>query len=662
MPPCKRRSKTSLAFEIRDFCHFRNSDSRVNLKLNPFSEALVLSKKLLASLSSLGRWRFLPALMVCIATGLSLPALNNGIICDDYFHISKYLNRDRHVSDATIFGMFSFTDDGSDKNTPGKMHHWWQQNIEVNTAFWRPITELSHLIDYELWMDSPPLMHLHSLVLYALIIYLVTQSYFTFAKESNHPLYREIAVIAALLYALSGLYGTAIGWLANRNELLAVLFSLLCLLLHHQWRSKDSRLAAAAAVLTLILGLFSKESAIAICAYLFAYSLYLDKHPPKQRLASLLPYIIVTILWKLTYDGLGFGQTYAAVSAEDIDFSNNYGRYINPSLEPLAFINAYLERSPILLFSQFFGVPAGGYNMLESSMQQGYWLLAVSTLSALALVFIPNIFQHRLTKFYLSGMALALVPACVAPPDERLLMFIGFSAYGILGMIFVHWFIQSPLETSKFMGRLRSPFIIVLLVSHILFAPGYHLVNVFGTKFFCEPFTKDAALALDRIDRLSEKQIVLLNPPITFLDGFIPLIRSVHGLELAKRFQVLAEGSSPITLTAVSKHRITIEMEGGFTMLKANVGDRFETPGLAAEVLTITKDRAPLVMAFDFSEGIYSDELQFLAWVGDNYQPLPLPKLHMPIRIEATNIQEIMSSFARRHFENTIRRLQTLFD
>src|SRR5690606_7960320 len=70
------------------------------------------------------------------------------------------------------FGLFSFLD-GNPERTRVLMEQgmvpWWTLP-EVQYAFWRPVTELTHALDYRFWPQQPVLMHLHSLVYFALVI------------------------------------------------------------------------------------------------------------------------------------------------------------------------------------------------------------------------------------------------------------------------------------------------------------------------------------------------------------------------------------------------------------------------------------------------------------------------------------------------------------
>src|SRR4051794_17764132 len=113
---------------------------------------------------------------------------------------------------------------------------WWT-DPGLKAEFLQALTVLTHRLDYALWPDSPALMHAHSLL------------WLGAAVAAASAFYRRMlgatwaAGIAALLFAADDARGATVGWLANRNVLVAATFGVLALIAHDRRRRDGSRLA-----------------------------------------------------------------------------------------------------------------------------------------------------------------------------------------------------------------------------------------------------------------------------------------------------------------------------------------------------------------------------------------------------------------------------------
>jgi hypothetical protein len=85
------------------------------------------------------------------------------------------------------------------------------------------LTVPTHQLDYWLWPDSPHLMHAHSLVWLAALVAAVAWLY----RQILGPTW--VAGAAALLFAVDDAHGACVGFLANRNVLVAGFFGVLAL-------------------------------------------------------------------------------------------------------------------------------------------------------------------------------------------------------------------------------------------------------------------------------------------------------------------------------------------------------------------------------------------------------------------------------------------------
>src|SRR5688500_4306736 len=119
---------------------------------------------------------------------------------------------------------------------------WWTDPT-VRLAFFRPLSGITHWIDWHWFAGSPRLMHLQSLAWYAALLAVLALFYRRFAARST-------ALLALLLYAIDDAHAPAVAWIANRNAIIAVCFAVLALGVHDAWRkTKRASLGWLSAVL-----------------------------------------------------------------------------------------------------------------------------------------------------------------------------------------------------------------------------------------------------------------------------------------------------------------------------------------------------------------------------------------------------------------------------
>ena len=176
--------------------------------------------------------------------------------------------------------------------------------------------------------------------------------------------------MAALLYAIDDSHGTAVGFLANRNALLATLFGVLALLAHHRWRRDGWRAGALLGPILLAMSLLSAEAGIGIFAYFLAYALVLDRGPAWQRLKGLIGYVLVVFVWRVLWWYQGYGV-------------EGMGMYTDPLADPIGFLFLMAVRGPILLLGQW-AFPPAEFSIFSPQNLLWIWLVAVIVLILLA--------------------------------------------------------------------------------------------------------------------------------------------------------------------------------------------------------------------------------------------------------------------------------------
>ena len=144
---------------------------------------------------------------------------------------------------------------------------WWTPK-ETLLSFWRPIAALTHWVDYQVWPDSPALMHAHSILWFGAVTFVVGLLYRRFLSPA------WIAGLAALFYMLDEGFYFPVASISNRNALISLFFGVLAMIAHDKWRRQGSLLPAILSPFSFLLSLLSAEAGISTLAYLVAYAMF----------------------------------------------------------------------------------------------------------------------------------------------------------------------------------------------------------------------------------------------------------------------------------------------------------------------------------------------------------------------------------------------------
>jgi hypothetical protein len=321
--------------------------------------------------------RYFPVALVIFAIVIMLPALNQGFIQDDLYHRLRLVEPaklDQRFYDIGIIspGSAGLRTAVQDMHSLVKSHNdlerlrdfgvcpWWTpENFRFSN--WRPLDSFTHWLDYRLFADMPVPMHVHSIIWFAAVVFLVTILY----RRLMVPAW--MASLAALLYTIDDSNYFPAMWIANRNLLLSLVFSIGALLMHHRWRRYNSVSSAIGAVFLLLLSLLATEAGIATFAYLFAYEVFIDRGSIARRALSLVPFFLLIVVWRLVYNWMGYGA-----------FGSGF--VVDPVREPLRYAGAVMERLPVLLFGQWTLLPAEMWDIFSDYAKTRNLLMAAAFL------------------------------------------------------------------------------------------------------------------------------------------------------------------------------------------------------------------------------------------------------------------------------------------
>lgn len=567
---------------------------------------------------------------------LTLPAMNMGLMGDDYLHWSLLTGLAHNPQPGSPFGLFTFADGNPVHNQllmdSGKLVWWASDTLRI--AFWRPLAEWSQWLDYQIWPHSPLFMHLHNLALYGVMIVLVGKLFLALDTD------RRQASLATLLFAGNMLHVFAVAWLASRNQMLCGIWLTLTLLAYHRWRSGASIVYGVLAALCLALGLFSAEAAVQTTGYLFAYALFMEPGKPLwRRLAALVPFAVIVLAWKATHGHLGYG-------------SMGSPGYVDPTSNVGGFLTSLMLRLPALMLAQWYGVSSLMFEQLSRNTQIIYAASGAVALLLLALAMQGlGVFRSRLACFYGLGSILALAPACAGYPFDRLTINADIGASGLLSIALLTLWPQRKQLRGWAMGSVKYLLLFIGVV-HVLLFP----LGKVGSSIAMKPINTsgEAAGPLALPQAQGDEHFMLLNPPSGEAIYYFPVTRQFHGMRNPATIDALGPNNQAMTLSRPDTQSLRVNVPEGFkgTITRDvrrqpfKVGDTARVGNIEVTVEAITPERLPQTVRYHFPDDIQSAHWRFFAWRDDGVHAVDMPAVGQSLEIPAYDIGKVVMYYA----------------
>ncbi len=217
-----------------------------------------------------------------------LPAIRGQKVWDDAFLIGT---NEFFRSPTFVFEVFR--------------HYLYPESFSL---YYRPVQNLSYILDYWLWNQNTFGYHLSNILFHALsafLLYLVLCSVLPRVEGNAEKLGERrngcsVPLFVALVWAVHPIHHAAVAYVAGRADSLATMFSLgawLLFLYARNWRSFRARMAGLAVILLLaVLALCSKEIAITWMALFLVWTLFFDGRSNRKDKAGAVAGVIGALL------------------------------------------------------------------------------------------------------------------------------------------------------------------------------------------------------------------------------------------------------------------------------------------------------------------------------------------------------------------------------
>lgn len=519
---------------------------------------------------------------------LGAPSLGVGFFMDDFAHRSAFLGKGEIAEVVrSPLRMFAFSDGNTERThriIDNGMYPWWTSET-VLLNFWRPLTAATHAIDYALWPNRPALMHAQNLFWFAMTI-LAVAGLFRRLGMSAWP-----AGLAGLLFVLDESHALPIAWIANRNAMLALLFGTLCLIAHIRWRQSEKPLWLVAAIALLTVSVHCNEGGIATCGYLFAYAVFLDRSTAAVRLATLVPYGVVIVLWRVTYTAMGFGALGSPT-------------YIDPGATPLRFAEALVFRAPVLLATQATNLPSEPFDFLPPPLKMANFALVLIVLVLVAIALWPILKASRRARFWVLAILLSVIPASATFPSGRLLIFASIGGAALLSEYLIWALSHDRVRALPYRALAYG-----LIIAHVVVAPVALVGTSLGLGYLATEMRRTFT-DIEYPDDISERRLFLINAPNLFFTTYANVFRAVEGMPVPQGTHLLSPNAvlpTTMTVTRVDEETLHFAAADGFRYMlfrdtdkPFKVGDHITLKHFSVDVLEVDDEGRAMAVHYRF--------------------------------------------------------------
>jgi hypothetical protein len=595
---------------------------------------------LLSHISLLGSRRA-PLVLAFAAFAIALPAVWSGYYQDDHLIRLRFQGFpglsgvQGKLLDTCVFS------DGNPEQNRARMEcgflPWWTPS-DWKIAFWRPLTGLTQYADWKLFGDRAWVMHLHNLLWYALLVFVLVGLYRRMFKST------WVAGLAGLLYLLDPNHALAVGWIATRNAMLSSVFMVLVICFHDRWRRDQSRVSMCLAWIMLAVGLTGSEATVSAGAYLFAYALFVDRGPLCRRIAGLLPYLLIVVVWRMVYQHLGYGVAQTML-------------YTDPVVQPRAFLGDLFHHLPLLFFCQFITTDPSVYNFIPSApVFYAIWTSFVLVLLLVARVLWPLLKEDATARFWALGMVLSALPVCTTIPQGRELMNPGIGATALIALFLGRHFMGER-ERTPGGQRLAKAFVGVWLALHVVVAAVAMPISSYSAVVMPEQAARRLNAGAPNDAKMKGDTLLLVYAPADLLGSTLPIMRAAMGENVPKHCRTLTAGIHSIDISRRDERTLVFDMDDTlltrpFCMVfrdpaasPMKAGDIVRLSGFEANVEAVTGDGRPTRVTFRFEVPLEDPSLRWVVFKDGTYVPFAVPKIGESVHVQGPDFGELARWF-----------------
>jgi len=577
------------------------------------------------------------------------PVMAGGFAADDYGQIAMADGTFPVSRDA--WSRFTFVSGDGQEAQRMREHGflpWWSGD-GLRLSVLRPLPSLLIGADRALFGNEPLPYHLHSLLWWLCLCAAV-------AALLHALLPASAARLALLIYVLDESHTLPLGWLANRNSVLASLFAVLALrrylAMQRTGSLRDGLLCAALYSMSCLSG----EYALAFLGYFAALSLLGPAAAPAQRLRTLWPVALPAALFLVARTAVG-GGTRGSESA------------IEPFDRPIEFLAALPERAGVLWTEAMFAVRTDAWGDV-SAVAQGLLggegalsppalraLMVTTGVAGLALLLLCARTWRRpdtstsgrgagLGRVMAIGALWSTIPMCATLPAGRNLLAAQLGIAIVVATLLAEAWRRTAAWRSQRPPALLLAAAALLFATQLIAAP----LSAWGRSVELRNYGQDthrAVLALGGLGAGSPAQrVYVLQASDPTLMLYPALIRRQYGRVHPRAIYTLNGSRQPIVVRRTDASTLLLSHPQGEPMLSdpfelvfrradalLRPGTLARLPGLRVEALEVSEGR-PTVVRFRFDHDLDDPDVVLLRQHGIDLVRVVPPAIGHYVRVQ----------------------------
>jgi len=509
-------------------------------------------------------------LLVAFGAVVYWPGLTTGFFLDDYLHSAMV-----HGRFPGIRGPFTLYDFVSDDNRAALLARgflpWWA-DAHVTLRFLRPLA--SALLFYEhRWLDAwPVVMHVHSFAWWVAAVFVARALFRTVVAP-------RAASIATVIFALAPCHALPVGWLANREALISLVFGTVGLVSILRWQAGKGAWWAALAFVAFALGLCAGEYTLGCAGYLALFA-WTAKCKPARRWVSVLTFGVPLAAYMGVRRALGYGA-----------FASGF--YLDPLHDPLLFLRHAPWRFACLIMRGWFSQEPGTWDWGTPAtviVAAGAFVIG----ARLALVHVTEQLEpdaRRTTWTLVWGSILALLPMLTALPSPRLLGAAMLGVSPVVGVLLDSTWFRRDAEARHGAEEWTAIVATLLGFAHLVHSPAAAWANARLTRTYSREFADHAADLARRLAAKTDHDVVIVRGlDDVFFYGFAIDalgVEDTHWTVLSRTGHVLCVRRDASTLELVAATGLFPASGGDLYRSEVNrivPGDSFHAGELTARV------------------------------------------------------------------------------
>jgi hypothetical protein len=430
-----------------------------------------------------------------------------------------------------------------------------------------------------------------------------------------------IGILASNVYALSGILAIAVFWASCRHNLIAPCIGVWAFLFYLHWQGKGQNRFFVLSLAGFSLAFLAGEAAIAVIGYPIAYTLFAPREERKSRFISLMPLLLLTLIYLAFYIASGYG-------------AGEGSEYQSPLSAPDAFLKVLPERMSAAVCALFFG---GAVDLLAMDPAGKPFLVIGGICAIIVLIFMLRLSWSLLSnseKYVIRWMIVGSLLSCVPMAASMTISFhlivplIGWS------VVIAHLLYSRRLVRQGHHGFWRWFFQITCLLIffiQLVVSPSLRLLTPISLKKMMNVRLEAAMKSLDQdIPQIVNKDVIILNASDLVLGLHSYFYRQLYYLPMPASWRIMYWGRGEIHLRRAAEKSFEMEFSAkSFLREKYHPGDIIHLPEMEIKIVSADVSGIQKVLC-TLNRPLDDPALLFLTWKG-KFVPVRIPAVGQSI-------------------------------